>query len=125
MTGARAAGSNAGVPDVPNYGTQIVQGILALFAVCLLAWVSLRLWSRRLAGGSERGRGPLRVVARLPLEPRRTLFVIDAAGKYLLVGSAEGGLAMLGELDREAVERALAQTPPSPGLRALLGWGRK
>ena len=124
MTGARTAGSNAGVPDVPNYGAQIVQGILALAAVCLLAWVSLRLWSRRLAGLGDRP-GPLRVVARLALEPRRTLYVIDAAGKYVLVGAAEGGLAMLGELDREAVDSALAHAPPTRSLLALLGWGKK
>jgi len=100
------------VPEVPDFGAQILQGILALVAVCLLAWVGLRLlYRRRLLPGAEGRAGPVRVVARLPLEPRRTLYVIDAGGKFLLVGAAEGGLATLAELDRETVERALAAAP--------------
>ena len=124
MTATRAAGSNPGVPEVPSYGAQILQGLLALGAVCLLAWVSLRWWSRRLGAGFERP-GPLRVVARLPLEPRRTLYVIDAAGRYLLVGVADSGMTTLGELPPEAVERALAAAPAPKNLLALLGWGKK
>ena len=39
------------------------------------------------------------VVARVPLEPRRSLYVVEVAGKTLLVGTSEMGLSVLSELD--------------------------
>jgi flagellar biogenesis protein FliO len=115
------------VPEVPSYGSQLVEMLLVLVGVCLIAWVALRLLGRRrdaLALGG--GQGPLRVVARLSLEPRRTLYVIDAVGRYFLVGASDQGMATLAELDREAVERTFAQAPPGPSLwSSLIGGARR
>ncbi|MFN0251339.1 MAG: flagellar biosynthetic protein FliO [Kofleriaceae bacterium] len=51
-----------------------------------------------------RGAHLLDVVARLPLEPRRSLYVVEVAGKTLLVGTSEMGLSVLSELDGNEVK---------------------
>jgi flagellar biogenesis protein FliO len=58
----------------------------------------------------------LDVVARVPLEARRSLYIVDVAGKALLVGTSELGLTVLTELDRERVRAA----PPTLGFAALV-----
>lgn len=73
----------------------------ALCVVCALAVGVLRAFGRRREGGV------LKVVARLSLEPRRSLYVVEAAGRHLLVGVGDGPMAVLAELDAEAVEKAL------------------
>jgi flagellar biosynthetic protein FliO len=104
------------VPE-PSYGTFLLQTLIVLAVVCVLAWLVLRFGVRRLYSGG--GHGPLRVLARLPLEPRRTLYIVDAAGKTFFVGMSDGGpVTLLAELDPAAVEAALAaaQSEPRPGL---------
>src|SRR5688500_7599061 len=89
----------------------LVGSLLVLGLVCLCAWVIVRLAGRRwwpglsgLTGGSGAARGLVRVVARQPLEPRRSLYVVAVAGKVLLLGSSEAGLTVLAELDPESVD---------------------
>jgi flagellar biosynthetic protein FliO len=97
----------------PSYGAFLLQTLLVLAVVCIVAWVVLRFGVRRLhLGGAH---GPLRIVARLPLEARRSLYIVDAAGKLLLIGVSEGGpMAVLAELDAAAVEQALAAGASEP-----------
>jgi flagellar biogenesis protein FliO len=49
------------------------------------------------------------VVARVPLEPRRSLYVVEVAGKTLLVGTSEMGLSVLSELDAGVVRARAAE----------------
>ena len=57
---------------------------------------------------------------RIALEPRRSIYVVDVAGKHLIVGSSEAGLQLLGELDAEQAAR-LPEPEQTP---ALLRWRR-
>jgi len=114
-------------PPVPigGYGTFLLESLLILALVCALAWIVIRFGLRRLQpglGGEAGGKGaPLRVVARLPLEPRRTLFIVEAAGKALLVGTTDQGpMATLAELDPAAVHAAEASAPPRRSFLELL-----
>ena len=79
------------------------------------AWLILRFGVKRLygmGGAGVGGNGLLRVLARLPLEPRRTVYIVEAAGKTLLVGASEAGpLTVLAELDERAVAAAVAAAP--------------
>src|SRR3954454_23168826 len=81
---------------------------LSLGAVCLVAWAALKLLAGR---GVGRASGAIRVVARCPLEPRRSVYVIEAAGRAFLVGVGEGPMAMLAELDATALPRERAVAP--------------
>jgi flagellar biosynthetic protein FliO len=79
----------------------------SLALVCLVAWGALRLLAGRGPGGASRASGAIRVLARCPLEPRRSVYVIEAAGRCLLVGVGDGPMAVLAELDA-------AKLPPAP-----------
>jgi flagellar biosynthetic protein FliO len=91
--------------ELPGYGAFLVETLVILAVVCALAWVILKYGVRR---GGLRQAGLLKVVARLPLEPRRTLYVVEAPGKTLLIGVSEGAIATLAELDPTQVGDVVA-----------------
>ncbi|MDB4982013.1 MAG: Flagellar biosis protein [Myxococcales bacterium] len=81
----------------------------SLGVVCLVAYFALKL----LAGkGIGRASGAIRVVARCPLEPRRSVYVIEAAGRCFLVGVGDGPMAVLAELDKAALPKDAPSTTP-------------
>lgn len=104
MSGSSAA-AGAG------YGDMLITSLVVLAVVCIVAFVVVRLLGRVLATGRVRGAHLLDVVARVPLEPRRSLYVVDVAGKTLLVGTSEMGLSVLSELDANEVRSRVAARP--------------
>ena len=108
MTGAM---EGSPPPELPSLGGSLAVSLLSLGFVCLLAWVALRWLGRR---GVGQGMGPVRVLARCPLEPRRSVYLIEAAGRCFLVGSGEGPMSLLAEVDPKALP-----VPPKP--QPLLG----
>lgn len=115
MPGNGAAGA--------SYGDLLVTSLVVLGGVCIAAFLVVRLVGRFLATGRTRGARLLDVVARLPLEPRRSLYVVEVAGKTLLVGTSEMGLSVLSELDGDQV-RARAIERPSFGDLVRAAWQR-
>jgi flagellar biogenesis protein FliO len=102
-----------------SYLLDLVQAVLALAAVCLLAVAVLGFLGRR-GVGVGRSAGPVRVVQRIALEQRRTLYLVRAGDRYLLIGVSEGGgPVLLTELDPEAVGDAL---PPPTEEEGVSGW---
>jgi flagellar biosynthetic protein FliO len=95
--------------QVPGIGWEsLALSFVSLGAVCVVAWMALKL----LAGkGIGKASGAIRIVARCPLEPRRSVYVIEAAGRCFLVGVGEGPMAMLAELDAGALPREAASAP--------------
>lgn len=76
-----------------GYGAALLQAILALLAVCVLAWVVLRGLAR---GGLLRGSGGrVRVLERTPLDPKHALVVVEVDGETLLLGVGEGSAPAL------------------------------
>lgn len=100
-----------GSGEAASYGDLLVTSLVVLGGVCIAAFVAVRFLGRFLATGSRRGAHLLDVVARVPLEPRRSLYVVDVAGKTLLVGTSEMGLSVLSELDREVVQARVVERP--------------
>src|SRR3954454_5297725 len=96
--------------ELPSLGGSIAVSFVSLGLVCLLAYLALRWLARR---GVGQGSGPLRVLARCPLEPRRSVYLIAAGGRCFLVGVGDGPMALLAEVDAAAVrsERAAAAVP--------------
>lgn len=89
----------------------MVRVVLACVGVGLLAVVVLR-WalSRHRAPGRA-----LKVLDRLPLERGRTLYLVEAPGKALVLAGDAAGTQVVAELDPEAVAEALERTPPPDG----------
>lgn len=103
-------------------GWTLVRTVLLLLAVLASIYLTLNVGLRKLMG--LQGVGPGRqslvsVVERVPLDQRKTLFVLKAADEYLLVGSGEGGLQLLSKLDSQAVERIRAERPPATNVVPL------
>ncbi len=73
-------------------GLQLLSLLLVLGGA---AWVLLRLGHRKVA--SERG--VLELVARLPLEGRRAIYLVRAGRRVLVVGGSESGLTQLADFD--------------------------
>ena len=86
-----------------SYGDLLITSIVVLAIVCVVAFVVVKVVGKFLATGRVRGAHLLDVIARVPLEPRRSLFVVEVAGKTLLLGTSEMGLSVLSELDAAEV----------------------
>jgi flagellar biosynthetic protein FliO len=112
--------------ELPGLGGSLAVSLVSLGIVCLVAYVSLRLLARR---GVGRGSGPIKVLARCPLEPRRAVYLIEAAGRFFLVGVGDGPMTVLAELGAAEVTAALP-AGGEPGrsfgdvLSRVLGRGR-
>jgi flagellar protein FliO/FliZ len=80
---------------VGAYASYIVQTLVTLLAVCALAFVVL-YGARRL--GIGRPKGPIELVGLLPLDARRSIYLVKVAGQVIVVGASEAGFTKLGEI---------------------------
>ena len=109
-----------------SYGDLLVTSLVVLGGVCVAAFVVVRVLGRLLSTSRARGAHLLDVVARVPLEPRRSLYVVEVAGKTLLVGTSEMGLSVLTELDDGAVRaRVAAAARPTFADLVKAAWARR
>lgn len=107
-----------------SYGDLLSTSLLVLVVVCVAAFLAVRLFGRLIGGGHTRGAHLMNVVARVSLEPRRSLYVVAVAGKTLLVGTSEMGLSVLTELDEGAV-KAQGASRMSFGDMVRTAWNRR
>lgn len=119
--GARALAfrmQDAGFADAPaggaSFALMLLQTLLALALVCGLAYALFRWVLPRLtAAGSANSM--VRVVDRAGLDARKSLYVVEVAGRWLLVGASEAGVHLVSELDperaREAAEELQGRRP--------------
>lgn len=82
-----------------SYTLDIIKFLFLLGGVLILTYVAVRFWlPRYLSGGSSLG-GPIQVVTRMPLEPRKSLYIIRVGTELFLIGTSEGQLHYLTSLD--------------------------
>lgn len=84
----------------------LVQTLLALALVCALAIVLFRWLLPRLQNLSSPQGGMVRVVDRVAIEARKSLLVVEVAGRWLLISSSEAGVQLISELDAAATQEA-------------------
>ncbi len=106
--GTGAAPRDAG-EQPEGMGLLLVKMVLGLGVTLGAIYLSLAYVARRLQQLPGSRGTVVKVVERLPLEPRRTLFVIEAAGEYLLVGAGEGPMSLIAKLDAEKARAMMAQ----------------
>jgi flagellar protein FliO/FliZ len=98
--------------DRGDMGAYLLSTTLALAVVCALAVGLLKALGRKRPEAGAR----LRVIERLPLEARRSLYLVEAGGRHLLVGVGDGAMTTLAELDPAAGEAVVTVAPPpAPG----------
>jgi flagellar biogenesis protein FliO len=79
-----------------RYGEMLWVSLGVVAAIAVAGYLVAKAFGRGVGTGAG---GALAVVARLPLEPRRSLYVVQVAGRSLLLGTSEMGLTLLTELD--------------------------
>lgn len=101
-----------------DLGGALLRMVLALLAVCALAWLLLRVGLPRLLKTlrlpAAEG-GALRVVERQVLSVGKTLWLVEVGGRRLLIGGSEGGLRLLAEVS------APTRRPQEAGRRGETG----
>jgi flagellar protein FliO/FliZ len=81
-------------------GVYFIETLVALTAVVALS-VLVLYGARRLGVG--RPVGPIELLGRLPLEARRSIYLVRVVDQVLIIGASEAGLRKLGELPRSAL----------------------
>jgi len=108
--------------QMPGLGWESVAlSFASLGVVCLVAWVALRFLAGRGVGRLGAGAGAVRVLAKCPLEPRRAVYVLEAAGRCLLVGVGDGPMTVLAELDASKLPAPAPAPAPAQRLADLVG----
>ncbi len=107
---------------MPSYTGYLIETLATLLAVCAMAF--LVLWgARRLGVG--RPSGPIELRGHLPLDGRRSIYLVKVGAQLFVVGVGEGGFTKLGEIPAselpntatksatftEALARALSRAP--------------
>jgi flagellar biogenesis protein FliO len=105
--------------QVPGVGwSSVMLSLASLGVVCLVAWGALRLLAGR---GVGKASGLVRVIARCPLEPRRSVYVVEAAGRSFLIGVGEGPMTVLAELDGDQLLKSAREASvAAPGFAEVL-----
>jgi flagellar biosynthetic protein FliO len=100
----------AGALPTLGWGS-LAMSFLSLGVVCVVAYLALRWLAGR---GVGRSMGVVRVLARCPLEPRRSVYLIETAGRCFLVGVGDGPMALLAEVDGAKVAHGADAPSDSP-----------
>lgn len=79
-----------------GYGIFILETLAALALIAVGAWAVVRFGGARLRGRMKQGR--LKVVERLVLEPRRSVYLIEVDGDTLLIGVSDGSIRLIKSL---------------------------
>lgn len=94
-----------GLADTSTFISYLLSVFVSLAIVLLLAWLALKFLAGRMGSIGFSGRN-IKIHETMPLGYRRSLHVVEVGGKVLLIGSTEGGIALLAELDREDLKLA-------------------
>jgi flagellar biosynthetic protein FliO len=87
-----------------SFAWMMLQTLLALGLVCLLIYALFR-WVLPRLGASGSQRGMVRVVDAMKLEPRKSLYIVEVAGRWLLIASSEAGVQLISELEAETARQ--------------------
>src|SRR5215831_16838321 len=86
--------------------TDYIKLMLVLGGILIVAFLTLRFWMPKLASINKSASGPIQVLARFPLEPNKTLYVIAVGQAKMLVASSEAGVQLIQTLAAEDLDEA-------------------
>lgn len=72
---------------------------ITMVLVCVLAWVIIKwLFPKMIRNPLTRKGGPIRILARYALEPRKAIYILKIGEKYLALASGDRVFTVLAEL---------------------------
>lgn len=86
-----------------DYVGALIRTVFVLMIICGLAFLVLKFGLRRFQAG-RLSEGSMEVLARLPVEPRRSILLVRVGSRRLVVGSSEQGMHALAVLDEDDFE---------------------
>ncbi len=84
----------------------VVETVVTLMAIVALSVVLLSALRR---AGLGKASGPLELVARLPLDGRRAVYLVRVGGTVYVLGASEQAMQKLGELPEGELPRAVVE----------------
>lgn len=99
----------ATVPATPasglGFGWLFIKMLIVLVIVCLFAIIMLKYVVPRLglAGKMQAGKY-IHLLSRLSLDPRKNLWIVRVGARHFLLGSGDGAVTKIAELDAKDVE---------------------
>jgi flagellar biogenesis protein FliO len=103
---------------------QYIEVLFALAGVLVLAYVILRVGLPRMFGMRTSSGGPIQVLARYPLEPKKTLYLVKTGSQVFLIATAESQVeyltAVAPENAAEMLESARSEEVPRKEFRQFL-----
>lgn len=94
------------ISSINSQALSYLKLVFVLGAILVLAYLAVRFWLPRLAGLRTSQAGPIQIVGRLPIEPRKTLYVIKTGQECFLIGTSDADIHYL-----TAVNSVQAETP--------------
>jgi flagellar biogenesis protein FliO len=88
----------------------VIQATVTLIGIALLAALLL-LANRRWMG--PRTRGPMNLLGQLPLDGRRSVYLVEVGATVYVLGATDHGMVKLGEVDRATLPEHLPATSRS------------
>src|SRR4051812_35239 len=82
--------------------------LLALGGVLVLAYVVLRVGLPRMFGLQLSKNGPIQIVGRYPLEPKKTLYLVKMGSQLLLIAASDSQVQFLTAVDPDNATEMLA-----------------
>ena len=115
-----------GLESTTDFGWLLVKTTLILIAVCLLSYLFIRFLARRMSSLGRGSSTKLEVMDRLVLEHRRSIYVVRAGSRTVLLGAGESEVTLLCELDGEEWTDMKSAEPDRDVFRRVLAEvGRK
>lgn len=94
---------------------------MAVLIGLALASAALLVLLRVLARPATAATAGMRVLGRLALEPRRSLYLVEIGGRCFVVGVGDGPMAMLGEVERPAAGAVVDEPALARAWRRVIG----
>jgi flagellar biosynthetic protein FliO len=120
---AAQPGQVPGFLDTWTVFVMVLKMCLTLGAVCILAFIVLRYGLPRITGMPKPQDRLMKVVSRYPLDAQKSLYLVEIAGKHMLLGVTEQRIEMLSELDSEAVQEAIDSEMKEPESQSMARLG--
>ncbi len=91
--------------DTLNFISMLFQTFVALALVCGLAYLVFRVIMPKL-NVNYTSNSMIRVVDRIGLDARKSLYIIEVAEQYMLIAVSENGVQMVSELNSDSAKLA-------------------
>ena len=102
-----------GGPEEINFGMLLLRTFFFLAIILVLIYFVLRKVLPLLVQAPAFRNRTVRIVERVAVDQKRSLLVVEIQERFYLLGSAEGQISMLMELDREKMDlqKSAAKSP--------------